>query len=131
MRPLLLDDAAKARAAEIVAYAERHHYVPGPDARTPGDDPELVGVFGTFKVVFSFSHLDGLLARHMTISVPGDKYPHEVAVFALADLFGFTGWSMDHPFQPGAGWLCMPHATSRCVVVAQAVGSVVPKKDQH
>lgn len=128
---LLLDDTAKARAAEIVAYAEKHHYVPSPGAQAPGEVAGFVGMFGTYRVVFSFSHLDGLLARHMTISVPGDKYPHEVAVFALADLFGFTGWSMDNPFQPGAGWLCMPHATSRCVVVAQAVGSVIPKNEQN
>jgi hypothetical protein len=43
MRPLIIDDEAKATAERVLAYAMDHHYRPGrPGQTTPGDDPNFV-----------------------------------------------------------------------------------------
>jgi hypothetical protein len=100
LRHLILDDVAKAKVARIKAYAEAHHYVPGPRAVTPGDDPNYWAMFDDYKVVFSITESDGTQWRDLSMSVPGGKYPHPIAVFSMCELFGFTGWdgkSMEIP----------------------------------
>jgi hypothetical protein len=129
MRLLTIDAAAKARATKIAAYAEAHPYRPG--GILPGSIPELVGQFDTYRAVFSITHADGLVFRHLSISVPGDKLPNVMAVCSIADLFGFTGWSMSAPESIPDGWQLGPHKEDRCVVVAQLLGSDIPKQEQN
>ena len=124
MRPLIIDDAARARAAEIVAHAEAHPYRPG--MPSPGDDPRFVAHLNTYRAVFTFTHANDLIYRHLSVSIPAkpgsDKpYPGPEAVFVIADLFGFTGFDEDK-LEPPADWNFRPHPEERCVVVAQIVG---------
>jgi hypothetical protein len=122
VRPLIIDDVAKARAAKLRAYAEQpeHHYTPYVDA-VPGDQPEFQLQLNTYKCVFTItkSPRDGSLVRHLSISIPAaGSYANPVAVFAIADLLGFTGW--DGADKAGKDWTVGMHETERCIVVAQS-----------
>jgi hypothetical protein len=119
MRPLLLDDAAQAKAAEVVAYAEQHHYRPGDP--TPGDNPRFVANLSTYRAVFTYTHADGMIYRHLSVSVPGKKFANPAAVFAIADLFGFTGWDQKRIDRVPKGWICDVKDDEHCIVVAQPV----------
>ena len=102
MRPLVIDDAIRARIKDIVIYAGTHFYRPGPDVPPPGDDEHFVLVtqFG-YRAVFSFTQIDDVLLRHLSVSVlPVEKgnMPNPASFFALAELFGFP--NIGNPFQP-------------------------------
>lgn len=127
MRMLVINDEVRARAAEIVAYAEAHPYKP-PHDRAPGDDPNLSMEINTYRAVFSRTILDGVEFRHLSISVPGGKYPGPEAAFMIADLFGFTGWDIEANEIP-SDWACMPKQQPvMCVEIAQPVRSTVPRE---
>jgi hypothetical protein len=104
LRALVIDDIAKLKAAKIKAYAEAHHYVPGPRATTPGDDPNSWAMFNDYKVVFSITESDSTVWRDLSMSVPGGKFPHPLAVFSMCELFGFTGWDGKSQDMP-KGWM--------------------------
>jgi hypothetical protein len=66
MRPSIIDDEARAKAARVLAYAEAHPCRAG--GPTPGDDPNFVADFdiGTSQLdrsalpgVFTFTHSEG------------------------------------------------------------------------
>ena len=120
LRPLIIDDAAKATAARVLAYAENHPYRSGQP--TPGDNPNFVAEFGTYRAVFTFTHADGLIYRHLSISVPGTKFPNPAAAFMIATLFGFTGWDERTIHRPPEGWLMDINDSDHCVVLAQICG---------
>lgn len=42
LRPLIIDATAKAKAARVLAHAEKNHYRPGPGIPPPGDDERFV-----------------------------------------------------------------------------------------
>lgn len=131
-RILVIDDEALARAAKILASAEANPYRPGPGVRVPADDPDLVGQFNTYRVVFSYTEAEGIRCRHMSVSIPVDKptpkiYPDPFAVFILAELFGFTGYDDSRPLKLPDDWQCSPHEEQRCVVVIQPIGSTIPR----
>src|SRR5215831_1573268 len=92
LRPLIINDKARAKAAKVLKHAEQNHYRPGPNAKTPGDDDRFVAKLNTYRAVFTFTHSDGMIWRHLTVSVPGTKFPNPAAAFMIAQLFGFTGW---------------------------------------
>jgi hypothetical protein len=121
MRPLLIDEVAKAKAARLRAYAEQpeHYYTPYVDS-APGDKPEFVIQLDTYKVVFTItkSPSDGALVRHLSVSIPAKGYANPVAVFAIADLLGFTGWNGAD--KAGKDWTVGMHETEHCIVVAQS-----------
>lgn len=122
MRPLLIDDAAKAKAASVVAYAKDHPYSPGQP--TPGDNPHFVAKLDTYRAVFTFTKSDGGLWRHLSVSVPSaTKYPNVAAVFSIAALFGFTGWDERTINQAPTGWHIDISHRDHCIVVVQAIGS--------
>ena len=125
MRPLIIGPEAKAEAARVRAHAEANHYHLG--QATPGDDPRYVARLGTYRAVFTVTHVDGLLYRHLSVSVPSKKYPNPAAVFMIADLFGFTGWSPDAPFAHGDEWIMNVHKQEHCVVVAQPIATDTTK----
>ncbi len=124
MRALVIDDAAKAAAQRVIAHAERHHYEPGRSKWVPGDDDRFVARLGTFRCVFTFTRSRGRLYRHLSISIPGSKYPNPAAAFMLADLFGFTGWDENEPGCPGDGWGMAINQPDQCVVLVQPVDVV-------
>lgn len=75
-------------------------------------------ILDTFRCVFSYSKVNGILLRHLSISVPGGKYPNIFAAFTIAELFGFTGWDQKSEVPP-ADWFCLPNPDDICVVIAQ------------
>lgn len=123
MRPLVIDADAKATAARVLAYAEQHHYYPGQP--TPGDNPNFVAKLDTYRVVFTYTHADEMVWRHLSVSIPSDKMPSPAAVFMIAALFGFTGWDERTIDRAPDGWLLDVSTTEHCVVVAQPVRSEV------
>jgi hypothetical protein len=116
IRALVIDDTSRDRARAIVAYAETHPYHIG--GASPGNDPGCVAQFGTYRTVFSFTHAEGRVFRHLSVSVPSQKLPHPVACFAIASLFGFTGWDPETNAAPD-GWQVAPHPSEHCVVLIQ------------
>ena len=121
MRPLIIDDAAKAKATSVLKYAAAHPYRPQSDP-APGYDPNFRAEFNTYSAVFSFTHIDGDVFRHLTVSVPGPKFPNPAAVFTIAGLFGFTGWDERTINRVPDGWLMDVSDREGCVVLAQICG---------
>jgi hypothetical protein len=125
VRPLIIDDAAKAKAARVLDYAAAHHYRPGrPGQTTPGDDPNFVAHFGTYRAVFTYTQepRSARVYRHLSISVPGKKYPHQAAAFMIATLFGFTGWDERTIDRAPEGWQIEVNQREHCIVLAQVCG---------
>lgn len=117
MRALVIDATAKGGIDRVRQYAEGHPYFVGDDP--PGDNDNHTISIGDYRCVFSITRTGHRNLRHLSVSVPGDKYPHPAAVFMIADEFGFTGWSRENPSNPGADWIVGPNPAERCVVVAQ------------
>lgn len=104
MRPLIFGDAHQQRVREIMAYSERHHFRVG--MPPPGDNPEHVLDFDFgYRAVFSYSMNKSppVLVRHLSVSVPGNL-PNPVAVFMIAEMFGFTGWNIMMGDEPSPDW---------------------------
>lgn len=124
MRPLVIDDRARAEAARVEAWAKAHPYVPGPGVKVPGDDPRFVTYLNTYRVVFTYTHSDGGVWRHLSISIPRkNKYAHVAAAFMIAQLFGFTGWDERTIDRFPDGWMGNINERERSIVLVQAVGS--------
>ncbi len=104
MRALIIDGAVRARVAEVLDHAKTHHYHPNEDDTVPGDDDHFVAQLDTFRVVFSFTHLNGRVFRHLSISVPNGMLPHPIAAFMIAGLFGFTGWDESMGLEKPESW---------------------------
>ncbi len=119
MRPLVIDDAARALAASVRAYADAHPYRPGPGVKPPGDNPEHVALINTFRVVYSLTEAGGQRFRHLSVSVPGTKWPNPAVIWTIAELFGFTGWDQQAIDKPPDGWMMELDKVNRAVVVAQ------------
>lgn len=123
---LTIDDGARAKVARVLAHAETHPYRP-PYGTPPGDDDRFVARLNDFRAVFSFTYSGGVIWRHLSISVPGTKYPNPFAVYTIADMFGFTGWDQRTIEPPPAGWAMDMNAQERCIIIAQAVKSEMDK----
>lgn len=121
MRPLVIDEQAKKIAARIRDYAEHPENVYRPDPRwtAPGDNPHHVCRLNTYRVVYSITEVPDGKFRHLSVSVPGEKYPNPAAVIMIADLFGFVGWDGQTIDQFPDGWLATMEEKARAVVVAQ------------
>lgn len=117
-RMLKIDDEARAKVAAVIRYAEQHHYHPE-TGEVPADDPNLVIQLNDYRCVFSFTHADNTVWRHLSMSVPNDAYPHPAAAFLIADAFGFTGLDMERPMTMPAGWIGGVNEKDHCVVLAQ------------
>jgi hypothetical protein len=122
MRPLLIDDVAKRKAQAVLDYAltRAHWYRPGKSTQVPGDDPNFVVHLNTYRCVFTITqHSDGFVMRHLTVSVPGELYPSIVAVFMIAELFGFHGWDGKTVDRLPENWMAQINKAEQCVVLAQ------------
>jgi hypothetical protein len=121
MRPLVIDDSAKAAVARVKAYAEANHYYPSPGQPIPGDNPNYVVNLSTYRTVFTYTHAGGVVYRDLSVSVPSTKLPNPAAVFAIADMFGFTGYNPSNPTKPGEDWFFDCNETIGYVRCAQPV----------
>jgi hypothetical protein len=132
LRPLIIDDEARAKVAKVIEHASKHHYRPGAGMPPPGDDPRFTVKLNTYRVVFSFTVNpgDGLLWRHLSISVPGPRFPNPAAAFMIAELFGFTGWDQRTIDRFPQEWIGQVNEQEHAVVVAQPV-SVKPTQAVH
>jgi hypothetical protein len=121
IRPLIIDDQIKARAKEVMDYAQDHPYVPYRDP-PPGDDPRYVleTDFG-YRCVFSFTKAQEHSFRDLSVSVdtPG-KFPNEFAFYTIAsDLFGFTGWDGATIIPPPPAWMIAKDPVCDAIRVVQ------------
>lgn len=120
MRPLIIDDAARMNVRRVLSHADKNPFVPGVSP-TPGDDDRFVANLDTYRCVFTYTHLDGAVWRHLSISVPGNDYPNPFAAFTIADLFGFTGWDQLTVEPPPREWEIVVQRREHCIVLAQVV----------
>lgn len=130
IRPLVIDEAIKAKAAQVIEYASAHPYRPvfvggnvDPSTIPPGDDQEhCLRVPMGYLCVFSFTEIahEGRY-RDLSVSVPTPgKYPQPFALFTLAtELFGFTGWDGYTTTPLPEGWMVDMDRTGRAVRVVQ------------
>ncbi len=123
MRVLIIDESAKERISRVVNHAEANHYCPDRGDSVPGDDPNFVIHLGTYRVVFTITHADDLIYRHISVSVRSERYPNPSAVWMIAHSFGFTGWNEDKPADPGSEWVFDINERDNCVTVVQPIGS--------
>lgn len=119
MRPLVIDDAARAAIARIVAYAKGHPYRKGD--MPPGLNSNHVVVLSTYRVVFSFTEAGGERFRHLSISVPSNLYPNPASAFMLASEFGFTGWDQTDIDKTPDGWGVRVDEKDHCIILAQII----------
>ena len=123
MRVLVIDATAKAEAKRILDFATQpeNFYIVSSEGfslqKPPGDDPRHVAQLHDFRCVFSVTATCGKIWRHLSISVPS-KYPHPVAAFTIAELFGFTGWDGKSMIPP-EGWMGTVSKRDHCIVLAQ------------
>lgn len=126
MRALVIDEGVQDRIREVLyfAMAVPNHYRPfeGKDTalKIPGDDPRYVALVPQgYKAVFTLTEdREGKLWRHLSVSVPGGKYPNPFAVWTIATKFGFEGWD-GISLTPPKNWVFNRDdgAGKRCVVV--------------
>jgi hypothetical protein len=128
MRALIIDDLAKARVQKVRAHAEQkaNWYIPD-SSMVPGNDPKFVAHLDTYRCVFTITMAPKHpLLRHLSISIPKKgSYPNPIAVWTIADLFGFTGY--EGKGEPAKGWAMAIVKEENCVVVQQ---EYVERKDE-
>lgn len=121
---LILDEDARARIKTVKDYSEikDNWYNIMNASQTPGFQKEHICVLtGGLRCVFSISTSPKSPKepfRHLSVSVPGNKVPHPIVVWFIADLFGFTGWSMGEE-NPPKDWSCRANRDEGCIVVIQ------------
>ena len=91
----------------------------------PGDDPSYTVHLNTYCCVFTWTKSPQGLFRHLTVSVPSEKYPNELATAEIARMFGFTGWDGTYSgikrlFETGA-WLGSVNKGEHSVGVTQRI----------
>ena len=111
---LLLTGAGKDRAHDVALYAAdpAHWYRPGISPFVvPGDLDVYTAQIDSFRCVFTYTHHEGVLFRHLSISVAArmqGRVPQPIVAFTLATWFGFTGGDVDEEkdvtLGPGADW---------------------------
>jgi len=124
VRPLIIGEGEKAKAKEVVGFAQTNLYHPFQSETIPGDDPRhVVTIPVGYRCVFSITvDPEGNHWRHLSISVPRrEKYPHPFAAFTLAkELFGFSGWDGKSETPPPLlDWQMAIQKEDNCVVLAQ------------
>ena len=126
MRALVIDETAKEKVKAVTDFAWRpeNYYRVAKDGftfqRPPGDDPRHVALLDTFRCAFSITTQGKDTFRHLSISVPSEKYPNPFAAFTIAEMFGFTGWDGRSGKMP-EGWLGRVSEEEHCIVLAQKV----------
>lgn len=120
MRPLLIDEHAKLQVQRVRDFAidPKHWYRPNKDARVPGDDYRFVANLNSYRCVFTITEQNGVAWRHLSISVPSENFPHPIAAYTIAELFGFTGWDGKSEVPPES-WSGALNKDEHCIVLGQ------------
>jgi hypothetical protein len=119
-RLLIIGNAEREAAQRLVEYASKPEniYYPGQGVRVPGNDPNHTLQLMDFRCVFSYTGMDGMVWKHLSISVPAKgKLPSPVAVQEIAHLFGIGG-TVDEWAERGH---VSPNKAENCIVVAQPI----------
>ena len=126
MRILMIDDEAKGKVAQVLAYARRNVHYPGTDAPVPGDNPGFVCQLNTYRCVFTYtkSPEDGKLYRHLSVSVPSDGYPSPEAMCSIAGLFEFSGANKGilARIEDGKWTMHVEEREPHCIILAEELG---------
>jgi len=126
LRALVVDDLAKQKVKRVRQFAERKNNWYHGAGKVPGDDPRYVCHLDTYRCVFTYTvHPSGLIFRHLSISVPGAKYPNVFAACTIAELFGFTGWDGKSYEKLPPDWMGHVSDEEHCVVLVQRVPTPV------
>lgn len=131
MYALVIDDESKAAAQKLADFAaeKENWYRPGDDW-FPGQKPEYTLVLSDhYRVCFSWTAdpSNEFVYRHLTMSVPGDKMPHPVAVFTIARMLGFTGTEDEVVTNPPENWIVGVHPYEEgVIIVAEPIEGVKP-----
>lgn len=124
MSHLLIVDANYITACKkVVNFAAkgRNWYRPKEGKPPPCDLPGYSIQLLSYRCVFSFTVHERALYRHLSISIPNEKYPNPFAFLAIAKMFGFTGWDGKND-RPPRDWFFDVNEREHCIVAAQIVG---------
>jgi hypothetical protein len=116
----LIGPEERTKISHVRSYAEENPYYPGAD-EVPGSDDNYVCMLGTYRCVFTITRHKGLVARHLSISVPGEGYPHPESAFTIADEFGFTGWDQKTVDRLPKTWFGSLSKKDHCIVLIQEI----------
>lgn len=135
IRPLLIDDTQRQAVKHLVEFAKNPDawYIVGQSKWIPGDNIEYVLHLNSYRCVFTYTLVpNGSLYRHLSVSIPGKEYPHPIAVYQLAHMFGFTGGSVQHGIciGPSVNWAISVNRDERCTVVVELVSQSAPPGKQ-
>ncbi len=126
LRMLRIDDEVRDRIAAVMKYAEENPYIVG--GPVPGDILEHVLQLDDYRAVFSYTHVNGIVARHLSVSIPGPDFPNVLAVLMIASELGFTGWTEDMGVSIPEGWVLDVDKELRFVMMAQAIPAGGPEE---
>lgn len=125
-RVLMIDDENKAKVARVKQYAEQpaNWYRPFSAKDTalkiPGDNPQHVCNLNSYRCVYTITvAIDQSLFKQLSISVPGEFYPHPTAAMMIATMFGFTGWNEQIHDRLPEGWLGSANKEDHCIILVQ------------
>lgn len=125
MRVLTMTEELVASCDQLRAFVRQpeNWYHVGMVDWVPGNRPEFVlELSGGFRVVLSVTVVPQAPRPllHMSMSVPGDRYPHPLAVWNMAHVLGFTGATMQDDLVIGPGaWAIAVNEEDHCIVVQQ------------
>ena len=127
MRPFLLTQQKQKAVDELVSFASKREnwYKPGESNWIPGNRPSYTIELDSFRCVFTWDEREGVILRHLSISVPEGVgfYPDPIVAFTIAKMFGFTG-GKEHEgvvIGPGKDWMCGPVPHENCVAFVQPI----------
>jgi len=123
LRALVIDAEAKEKVAQVMAYARQHIYHPGADAVVPGSVPGHVCYLTGYRCVFTYtkSPETGKLYRHLSVSVPSEKFPNPAAMAIIAGLFEFSGadQGLEARLEAGKWMMRIEKEEPHCIVLAE------------
>jgi len=70
--------------------------------------------------VFTHTRVGHKVYRHLTVSVPSEKFPNPIAAYSIAEMFGFVGWDGTSYGMPD-GWQGATNQEEHCIVLAQEI----------
>lgn len=128
-RPLIITPGRKEAIQKFLemAHREENWFYPGVSDWTPGDRPEYIFQFDSYRVCYTCSIIEDKPHRQISVSIPTDELPAPAAVFTIANLFGFTGgkgMGEDVITEHGEDWVIVtqPLGEGReCVMVVQKI----------
>lgn len=107
---MLIGEPELHRAKELVKFASERENWWAADQSGLDNDKRYAMMFGTIKVIFSFTVMKGKTYRHMTAFVK-EGLPPPVAVFTIAHVLGFGGQPDESRMvqEPDPSWMVHVH----------------------